>query len=519
MARAVQTAPITDHKNYDQLSATSGDRSSSNSTGIGEPSPSPSSSSQESKSPSWFDSVINLSRRIILGSPPSSPSTKSVPSEISPPEPAFETELKVVGDSDWIVIEHSSSSAEDSPDMSSSAVAHKESEHSHKKRSGTNKATKDQLSTPPLGPKTSSVSSKASKSTRPSSPHPTTEKNSTPSLQRKSSGRVSRSNNLEVTNGGASHRSLSPSPGKVRNSSPTRSSSGGGGGASSGNIRSSSPTRNASGGGSKVNSNSLRSGGRKKPPTQVNDRITPPVAQVSSGSDLQPSGSHDSTSQGGIGKVRSSSPSRGAAGHGSKTNSSNSNSLRSNSKKKTSHQTNGHEKSHGNVGSPQLDSRPGHHDNGTGPHVNGKVSTHLPPSGSGQVPVINGPSENGVKQADQDKEEEASTSAFEKVRDTLRISRPKKKKKGKLAYSIVVNPGELSTPEINLHDPNKYEDPFETSYAENGDPDQGKDHDFKPVSIPHNKPEYCDRCGDVAWGLYRQVLKCSSKSIILCSLS
>ena len=95
---------------------------------------------------------------------------------------------------------------------------------------------------------------------------------------------------------------------------------------------------------------------------------------------------------------------------------------------------------------------------------------------------------------------EVGASAFEKVRDTLRITRPKKKKK--LAHSIFIDPARMSTPEIN---------PFETSYNENSDMEKKMDHVFKPASIPHNKPEYCDHCGDLAWGLYRQVLKCSSK--------
>ena len=110
-------------------------------------------------------------------------------------------------------------------------------------------------------------------------------------------------------------------------------------------------------------------------------------------------------------------------------------------------------------------------------------------------------------------DEEPGSSAFEQIRDTLRISRPKKKKgKGKkLAYSIVVDPVQMSTPEITLQEPDKYQDPFETSYAENGEAEKKMDHIFKPASIPHNKPEYCDHCGDMAWGLYRQVLKCSSE--------
>ncbi len=99
------------------------------------------------------------------------------------------------------------------------------------------------------------------------------------------------------------------------------------------------------------------------------------------------------------------------------------------------------------------------------------------------------------------------SSLASKIRDTLRISRPKKKKgsKGKgLAYSV--------TPvEINMNASSKYQDPFETSFADSADGKVGQDHDFKPVSIPHNKPEYCDVCGETASSLYRQVLKCSSE--------
>ncbi len=134
-------------------------------------------------------------------------------------------------------------------------------------------------------------------------------------------------------------------------------------------------------------------------------------------------------------------------------------------------------------------------------HVNGKSSQVVPMATGGHAPM-------------RDKGDvDVGMSAFDKVRDTLRISRPKKKKgKGKkLAYSIVVDPSQLSTPEINLQEPDKYQDPFETSFDENGDQEKKMDHVFKPASIPHNKPEYCDHCGDMAWGLYRQVLKCSSE--------
>ena len=119
--------------------------------------------------------------------------------------------------------------------------------------------------------------------------------------------------------------------------------------------------------------------------------------------------------------------------------------------------------------------------------------------------AVNG-TENGRKSEDSSGGGQAFAA---KIRDTLRISRPKrkkdKKKKG-LAYSV--DPVKYSAVEIT----SKYQDPFETSYAENGEEKIGHGHDFQAVSIPHNKPEYCDHCGDMAWGLYRQVLKCSSES-------
>ncbi len=131
-------------------------------------------------------------------------------------------------------------------------------------------------------------------------------------------------------------------------------------------------------------------------------------------------------------------------------------------------------------------------------------------SRSTSSPVPSHAHQNGTKAtADMD-----DSSLASKIRDTLRISRPKKKKgtKGKgLAYSV--------TPvEINMNASSKYQDPFETSCSEGTDSKASQDHSFKPVSIPHNKPEYCDVCGETAWGLYRQVLKCASEScIIVCN--
>ena len=61
----------------------------------------------------------------------------------------------------------------------------------------------------------------------------------------------------------------------------------------------------------------------------------------------------------------------------------------------------------------------------------------------------------------------------------------------------------------SFHHPAKYQ--VEASYSESTDR-TGQGHDFRPVSVPHNKPEYCDHCGDIAWGI-RQVLKCTRKFI------
>ena len=99
-------------------------------------------------------------------------------------------------------------------------------------------------------------------------------------------------------------------------------------------------------------------------------------------------------------------------------------------------------------------------------------------------------------------------SAFSKVRDTLKISKAKKKHKKKKGAAYSVDPVEINFP--------KYQDPFEAqpSYTDSLEmPSKSQSHDFRPVSIPHNKPEYCDHCSETAWGLYRQVLKCSSEFV------
>lgn len=360
----------------------------------------------------------------------------------SPPQEnsVFYTELKVVADNEWLVIQKS----EEDCDMSSSVAtasstpgpAEEGLNHAPKKRVST-AGNRAQLSTPPTG-RTSSLSSK-SKPPRPSSPHSTNPHSTNPHstntgpFQRKPSGRGSRSTNLEVQNGSAQR---SVSPGRVRNSSPSRATG-----------RTSSPVSSTS---------SLRSS--KKKSTLHKDNEQNSSTRESKEKDLSSAGT------GQINHV---------------------------------------------IGSHQPEARPpGNHSNGHHAATNNGKS-HVAAS----TVDTNGHAPGKAPSAREEEEDVPTSSAFEKVRDTLRISRPKKKKKakGKLAYSIVVDPSQMSTPEINLQDPSKYQDPFETSYAENGDTEKKMDHVFKPASIPHNKPEYCDHCGDMAWGLYRQVLKCSSK--------
>lgn len=107
--------------------------------------------------------------------------------------------------------------------------------------------------------------------------------------------------------------------------------------------------------------------------------------------------------------------------------------------------------------------------------------------------------------ATQDKEDGmmGQNSSFSKVRDTLRIRKGKKKKQINkvMQYSI---------PELNM--PQKYQDPFESqpSFTDDEENGEGMGHEFDYVSVPHNKPQYCDHCGQTAWG-HHQVLKCTSE--------
>ncbi len=41
-------------------------------------------------------------------------------------------------------------------------------------------------------------------------------------------------------------------------------------------------------------------------------------------------------------------------------------------------------------------------------------------------------------------------------------------------------------------------------------PELGKGHKFEPLNL--NTPTWCDKCGDFIWGVYKQCLKCRSKS-------
>lgn len=369
---------------------------------------------------SWLkDSILNLPRRLI-GSPPQE---KENPLERA--KAPADTELKVVADSEWLVIQkpggNSNMSSSVATASSSSGSHHGPEDGSGHAKRRTTAGSRSQLSTPPTG-RTSSVSSK-NRPPRPSSPHSTTGTGSN-SIHRKPSGRGSRPMNLEVQNGGSLQRSVSPN--RVRHVSPSRGS------------------------------------GRTGSPISGSSASKSSVKRKTSGLEHNSHESKDSSS--GTGQVN------------------------------------------------HVEARaPGHHSNGhhAAQATNGKAQVAAATVDSnGHAPGKGGSGVNA-----QEEEEVPTSSAFEKVRDTLRISRPKKKKKskGKLAYSIVVDPSQMSTPEINLQHPDKYQDPFETSYAENGDTERKMDHLFKPASIPHNKPEYCDHCGDMAWGLYRQVLKCSSK--------
>ena len=102
-------------------------------------------------------------------------------------------------------------------------------------------------------------------------------------------------------------------------------------------------------------------------------------------------------------------------------------------------------------------------------------------------------------------------SNFSKVRDTLRIKGVKKKKGG--AYSVPHAAPELSFDQVA----SKYDDPFEAppSFMDSTEERRpGQDHSFEWVSVPHNKPEYCDHCGETAWGFHRQVMKCSSECVL-----
>ena len=135
---------------------------------------------------------------------------------------------------------------------------------------------------------------------------------------------------------------------------------------------------------------------------------------------------------------------------------------------------------------------------------------HSSSNSTSSHPVHNGTSHPGGERGGGGLE---SPSSFSKVRDTLKITRPKKRKGKGLSYSVVPGDADVSS------NPSKYQDPFEASYNAHDTSDEfklGQGHDFKPVSISHNKPEYCDHCSEMAWGHYRQVVKCSSELVCVC---
>ena len=103
-------------------------------------------------------------------------------------------------------------------------------------------------------------------------------------------------------------------------------------------------------------------------------------------------------------------------------------------------------------------------------------------------------------------------SAFAKVRDTLRIQKAKKKKKKPSTKQVM----QYSVPDFGPSS-SKYQDPFEAqpNFTENGEEPDATGHEFTYVNIPHNRPEYCDHCGQNAWG-HHQVLKCTSECVCVC---
>ncbi len=512
---------------------------------------------------SWLkESLLSLPKKLISGLFPPLESESEVDSEVLGPE-IITTELKVVGEDKWVVLESNSASSVSSAEeenMSTSATSDSRTRNhlqpeaaqvnggttvSHRKRLPTG-GSKSASSTPQLGTRANSIS-KSQKVARPGSPHsqPTSATHSP--VQRKASGKNTRPVNLEVQNGGSNgaNGSLSlstTSSGRVRSSSPPRGASVK---SSSPSLRSSSPTNRASPTqGVRVESKNGASQ-RSASPSRIRSSSPTPRASAaaknskgqthasapSTGRSSSPVRSANKTEMKGDSKLTSGVKADGKSDAGKPPSGKTATDLKKSGQRTSSPNMNTHGASNGvstggsfrkkkgilvNSGtdvSAGATSSSSHSSSTTGlsngvPQVS-SVSSSNASSRMNSAPTISLQKENGVVSASADKGNgEGSVSAFEKVRDTLRISRPKKKKGKKLAYSIVVDPV-ASTPEINLHSQDKYVDPFETSYAENGETEKKIDHDFKPVSIPHNKPEYCDHCGDMAWGLYRQVLKCA----------
>lgn len=146
---------------------------------------------------------------------------------------------------------------------------------------------------------------------------------------------------------------------------------------------------------------------------------------------------------------------------------------------------------------------------------NGAASSHSTSPGPGRK---SSRPESPAPSSEQTEMSNGKESAFSKMRDTLQITKPKKKSKGKMAYSIdpsVTTVDPYAPQEIDMSAVNKYADPFDPHNAETENVEErkvGQGHDFKTVSVQLNKAEPCDCCGELAWGLSRQVVKCSSKS-------
>ena len=492
---------------------------------------------------SWFKSLKNF---IV---PPSEPETEEV-------VVVTQTELKIVGEDKWVVLESDSSSSISSSEggaMSASASAEGRSKNQLQPESiqvngGTHVSHRKRVSSGASGIKSNSssrsnsVSSKAHKLARPASPHTSGPTHSPVQRKASSGGKNTRPVNLEVhngagTSGNGASSSITNSPGRVRSSSPTPGIPKGVSPSSS--ARNSSPTGTSSPTPSRGDSKGSASQRSSSPPRGVggtrNGKSTSSLQTSVSSSALRSKEAEvtkaDSKSTTGSGKADGKVDSGGKPPSGKTAADIRKSSQRTSSPSLNQQGSSSNGVSGGGsfrmkkkgilVNSSTQDAASASGASPQPSHASGGLTNGIShgnqanASSSHPIPTIALPKDGGDSASSAsggNGSSEGASSAFEKVRDTLRISRPKKKKGKKLAYSIVVEPVP-STPEIHLHDPGKYVDPFETSYTENVEPGKKLDHDFKPASIPHNKPEYCDHCGAMAWGLYRQVLKCSRKFV------